>query len=302
VSEPAKYLKEGLTYPFIVIKDSVLPDGMEVWILQDISGQKILLEKKNYRQYPIHAGETIPCRVDRINCSGKIYLEPPHPVYTDEGVYEFDIVKKVENRGSGIVAVVRDIFGNELNVDISASTAAKISNNKVELKVKMLKKGIPLVVDTELDKRAVFIEKQEYVFLLEGLQELKDGVSFYVLRDSHENKHFIHAEWYQGFDIRVGQQLVCEVVKIIGGGKPVLEPVHPFYQRGKTYQMAFVSEETLPSSRDEFRNVIVISDHRGDKFYILKKHFTGKKIPRIVTCRVEKYRKGKIFFEPVNLT
>lgn len=302
MSEPAKYLKEGLTYPFLVIKDSVLPDGMEVWILQDISGQKILLEKKNYRQYPIHAGETISCRVDRINCSGKIYLEPPHPAYVDEKVYEFDIVKRVENKGRGIVAVVKDIFGNELNVVISTTTAGKIINNKVELKVKLLKKGIPVVIDPELDQKTAFVEKQEYVFLVEGLQELKNGVNFYVLRDLQENKYFIHAEWYENFDIRVGEQLVCEVVKIIGGGKPVLEPVHPVYQRGRTYRMAFVSEEIFPSSKGEFRDVVTISDHQGEKFYILKKHFSGKKIPRIVTCRVEKYRKGKIFFEPVNLT
>lgn len=302
MSEPSKYLKEGLTYPFIVLKDTVLPDGSEVWIFQDIIGQKILLEKKNYVKYPIHAGETISCRVDRINCSGRIYLEPPHPVYADERVYEFDIVKKGESRGRGIIAVVRDIFGNELNVDISTSTVAKIINNKVELKVKLLKKGIPVVIDPELDQKTAFVEKQEYVFLVEGMQELKNGVNFYVLRDSAENKHFIHAEWYHGFDIRVGEQLVCEVVKIIGGGKPVLEPVHPLYQRGKTYRMAFVSEEIMPSSKEEFSNVVVISDHRGDKFYILKKLFAGKKIPRIVTCRVEKYRKGKIFFEPLNLT
>lgn len=302
MSQPAKYLKEGLTYPFIVLKDSVLPDGSEVWILKDVNGQKILLEKRNYRQYPIHQGETIFCRVDRINCSGKIYLEPPHPVYTDEKLYEFDIVKRSESRGRGLVAVVRDVFGNELNVDISASTAAKMKSQKVELKVKLLKKGIPLVIDPELDKKAVFAEKQEYVFFVEGLQELKNGVNFYVLRDSYENKHFIHAEWYEGFDIRVGEQIVCEVAKIIGGGRPVLEPVHPLYQRGRTYQMAFFSEEILPSSKGEFRSVITISDQRGEKFYILKKHFADKKIPRIVTCRVEKYRKGKVFFEPVNIT
>lgn len=302
MSDPAKYLKEGIIYPFIVLKDVVLPDGTQAWVLQDIMEQKILLEKLNYRYYDILPGSNIHCRVDKINCSGKVFLEPPHPFYEENKLFEFDIVKLGRSRGGGKIAVVRDIFGNEINVDLSEKTSGEICDGRIQLKVRRIQKGIPLVVDPEQDEKTIFEENREYVFRIEGVHELMNGMNFYVLTDQDGSQHFLPEDWYIQYQMTIGKQVVCEVVKILGGGKPVLEPVHPEYKRGEHYQMAFVREEEMSSSKGEFRNVVVVSDTRGQKFYILKKHFGDKKIPRIIACRVEKYRKGKVFFEPVNLT
>lgn len=302
MKDPAKYLKEGMTYPFLVIKDSLLPDGSGAWVLQDIEERKILLEKKNYIHYTLKPGSTILCRVDKINCSGKIFLEPPHPVYQDNQVYDFEIVKIDRREKIGAIAVVIDLFGNEINADLSEKTMKEAVGNRVRLKVKLIKKGIPVVIDPEKDEVTVFEEKMQYLMYVEGEMELMNGVKFILLRDRDGNQHFLPAEWYSNYQLISGQEVFCEVVKLLGGGKPVLEPVHPEYKRGEHYQMAFVREEEMTSSKGEFRNVVVVSDSRGQRFYILKKYFEDKKIPRIITCRVEKYRKGKVFFEPVNLT
>ncbi len=302
MKDPAKYLKEGMTYPFVVIRESVLPDGTNVWLLQDIEDQKILLEKMNYTNYSFTPGSYIYCRVDKINCSGKIFLEPPHPVYKDNQLYDFDILKMNSSGSRGAIAVVKDMFGNEINVDLSEKTAGGTVGNKLHLKVKLVKKGVPLVIDPEKDEATVFEEKKQYIMYVEGQMELMNGVKFILLRDRDGNQHFLPADWYINYQLVSGQEVYCEVVKVLGGGKPVLEPVHPEYKRGEHYQLAFVREEEMTGSKGEFRNVVVVSDARGQRFYILKKHFESKKIPRIITCRVEKYRKGKVFFEPVNLT
>jgi hypothetical protein len=302
MKDPAKYLKEGMSFPFLVLKDTLLPDGKDAWVLRDIMEQKILLEKENYPFYTFPPGSTINCRVDKINCSGKVFLEPPHPFYEENKLFEFDILKLQISQGKGIISVVRDVFGHEINVDLSEKTSKAIQNDKISLKVKFIKKGIPFLMDPELEERTIFEEKREYNFRLEGVQELMNGINFYVLTDEEGGQHFLPEEWYLHYKIAAGQEVVCEVVKILAGGKPVLEPVHPEYKRGEHYQMAYLQEEEMSSSKGEFRHVVVVSDTKGQKFYILKKHFGDKKIPRIITCRVEKYRKGKVFFEPVDFT
>lgn len=302
MEQPSKYLKEGFTYPFIVQKEIVLPDGSEAWILRDIKNRQILLEKRNYRRYPIEAGLTLFCRVDKINCSGKIFLEPPHPVYRENENFDFCLIKSYHTGERGLIAVVKDVFGNEINVDLTEKTISKICGDKVRLKVKYVKKGIPMLIDPELQLINEFEEKKEYEFFVESLQELMNEASFFVLNDKAGNKHFIPAKWYKDFGIRVGEKITCEVVKISTGGQPILEPIHPEYKRGEVYQMRFMGEEELLSSKREFRHVVVIANHKREKFYILKKHFSEATIPLVISCKVEKYRKGRIYFEPVTIS
>ncbi len=203
-------------------------------------------------------------------------------MYQNEGYYEFEILKEQIFPDGGMVAVVRDVFSNEINVNLSANSVKNIIDKKVKLRVKYVRKGIPVVFDPELSGELQFEEKKEYVFTVEGLLELKDGAKFYIFKDSHGTKHFIFAGWYKGYEITIKKQILCEVVKITGGGRLVIEPVHPLYRRNRIYRFSFVSEEEVLTSKGEFRHVVVIANFKEDKFYILKKHFKDKKCPGLL--------------------
>jgi hypothetical protein len=84
-------LKEGCLYNFIVLKSLKLPDDKEYFVTEDPRGKKHLLLKSFYESYNISVGETITCKVDKINCNGKIFLEPQHPYLKDDHQYDFEI-------------------------------------------------------------------------------------------------------------------------------------------------------------------------------------------------------------------
>lgn len=73
-------LEEGKEYEFFVEKLLPLPDG-NYFILVDKQNCKYLLPQQYYTNYPITVGTYIFCNVNKINCNGKIFLEPRHPIY-----------------------------------------------------------------------------------------------------------------------------------------------------------------------------------------------------------------------------
>lgn len=89
---PLKF-EEGQEYPFTVTGQIILPDA-PYFIIRDESGGKYLLRADYYTNYDIEDGKTIFCRIDKINCNGKIFMEPRHPVYKPGDKVKFVISGK----------------------------------------------------------------------------------------------------------------------------------------------------------------------------------------------------------------
>ncbi|HBF87255.1 MAG TPA: hypothetical protein DDX39_01335 [Bacteroidales bacterium] len=87
-------LEEGKEYLFDVVGEISIENEAVFYILADIFSQKHLLSKKTYRNYSIIVGKAITCKVDKINCQGRIYLEPKHPLYKIGQVCEFTFKQK----------------------------------------------------------------------------------------------------------------------------------------------------------------------------------------------------------------
>ncbi|PKP19322.1 MAG: hypothetical protein CVU05_11685 [Bacteroidetes bacterium HGW-Bacteroidetes-21] len=84
--------EEGQEYPFYVEKLLSLPDG-SYFVLNGPDDRKYLMESRFYSdEYQIIPGTEIICKVDKINCTGKVFFEPLHPVYLEGVVDVFEIV------------------------------------------------------------------------------------------------------------------------------------------------------------------------------------------------------------------
>jgi len=44
-------------------------------------GNKYLLPSNNYNEYNLKKNQKIKCRIDRINCNGKVFIEPECSIY-----------------------------------------------------------------------------------------------------------------------------------------------------------------------------------------------------------------------------
>ncbi len=136
-------MTEGQAYDFLVLDQVILQDGKVYFLLSDPNGVKHFLEADPYRSFQIALNDKITCLVSKINCTGRIFLEPLHPQLQTEKKYACKIIQ-IENQngktfftleisGVGILKSSINLF-TELDLKPGDSIEACITN---------FKKGIP---------------------------------------------------------------------------------------------------------------------------------------------------------------
>lgn len=90
-------LKEKQAYEFQVLRKTEIY-GQNYFILLDPLNDKHLLPAMFYENYGIKPGKKLTCYIDKINCSGAIYLEPEHPDFLLGENYEFEVLKRAKHR------------------------------------------------------------------------------------------------------------------------------------------------------------------------------------------------------------
>ncbi|MBI5540846.1 MAG: hypothetical protein HY951_12355 [Bacteroidia bacterium] len=92
-------IEEGNEFNFLVEKIIDLSDESYFILLSEFDKQ-YLLPTKYYDEYNIKVGNEIRCRIDRINCSGRVFLEPKSPIYSigDKDIFTLLDVKQKETR------------------------------------------------------------------------------------------------------------------------------------------------------------------------------------------------------------
>lgn len=136
---------DGEWYPFKIFKLVQLQDDKYYYILQDINGLKHFLPSEFYENYGFKIGEEVLCRIDRINCTGRLFLEPKHPDYEQGESYSFEIISYSEKVNEKTL-LVREKYGKTIELNVNNMLKADIITEKfVRCKVLNLKKGIPLL-------------------------------------------------------------------------------------------------------------------------------------------------------------
>jgi hypothetical protein len=135
--------REGEEYSFIIHKLVELQDNNKYLIVCDTEGIKHFIPAAAYNNYTFSAGNFITCKVVKINCTGRIILEPRHPVYQEGKVYEFEIVATRKPGIKGVITVA-DVFGNQLKVNAPAQLSVKqFQEKKIPCLVKKIRNGVP---------------------------------------------------------------------------------------------------------------------------------------------------------------
>lgn len=113
---------EAEWHPFRVIKTLVIPGEDEYLLVESRSCNRLLIPARHYQNYGIEANTWIQCRVDRINCSGRIFLEPEHPFYKTGNTYTFRIIERfdtIDRKGrSATRYLVKGDWSHEVNASL----------------------------------------------------------------------------------------------------------------------------------------------------------------------------------------
>jgi len=139
-------LKEGETYSFKIYKTTVFPDGDEYYLLESPFKSKHLLSKKLYLHYNFSLNQVIKCKIGKINCSSRIFLEPEHHIYKINGIYEMNFVRTDRITNSKELKKDAIIIQDKNKIKYICITDNDLSNINGQLTIKFkllqIKKGI----------------------------------------------------------------------------------------------------------------------------------------------------------------
>lgn len=134
-------LLEGKWFPFRIHNLVQLQDEGWYYVLQDVNGLKHFLQAEHYEKYGFTIGDEIICKIARINCTGRILLEPNHPYYNEGEIYSFEVISYQKQDEDGIL-IIKDIFGNSIEVPICGNeNREQISEKWISCIIKTIIKG-----------------------------------------------------------------------------------------------------------------------------------------------------------------
>lgn len=278
--------KEGEWYNFKIINQIDIPDKGNQFVLQHTSGRKILLPADNYVKYNLTIGSRIDCRVDKINCTGQIFMEPKHPFYTIGDVYTFKIL--AINHNDKIIEV-EDVLGNK----IQAFSHKFIDSNidEIPLRVINIKKGKPLVT-LPANENNIDIDFGASVLTYVDAMVVINNENYYRLSVFSKYISLLKFKHYSSYGFNVGDNIECKYIGIYPDGTLKLEPINPHYKIGEMYQFKIEDFEEVTDIESDSVIIAEVLDINQKK--------CGVKLPntnfsrgQIINCKVIGYRKGR---------
>jgi hypothetical protein len=298
-------LTEGEYYPFKILKTISIDHDCPMFVMQDPLGFKILMPASFYKHYDFKQGQVIQCRVDRINCNGRMFLEPLHPYYIEGITYDFPVVEKGTRKNlldePEYFVNVFDIYNQEWTVKLFSEKTLESIDQRISCRVERIKKGrLFLSAENDAPANSYLVEGQTYEFDVIGEgKNPEDRLSYYILKDKNGIKHPLKKKYYIHYGIRLGQIIRCKVSKFTSEGYYFLEPENPWYKIGEVYKFHILEFNKLEFSDGSIQNVVVINDPHGDdvKVFVEPEMIDRLKGKDTVEGRVANIRKSRLELE-----
>lgn len=270
----------------------VSPDGTEHFVLEhSASRRRLLLPAQYYTRYGFTPGQTVECRVDKISCTGQLYLEPRHPCYDVGKSYTFPLVD-INRTDSYALITVTDCFGSSIEVLLRPEEVGD-SQKDISLRVTGIKKGVPLLAARQAHSKCAAIQEGTdlEVYCCDIVE--RNGERFYLFIFDH-CFGLLKVSRFSHYGIEPGNTVSCRLLGFRPDGTLRLEPRNPFYRIGMCYDFTISAIQQLPNTEPN-GSIAVIYDRFGKKCGVpiegCKKQ-TYRAGDRI-RCRVIGFRKGR---------
>jgi hypothetical protein len=293
--------EEGNRYNFTITGTVLLPpDDEKFLILQSSHGSKHLLKYEPYKDYGLQIGNRVDCRIDKISCSGKIYLEPEHKSYKEGTIYCFKISGFEEILNSEGMAEkflgLFDVNGQVVFVNIGDHSMRDFAET-VLCRVDRIKKGkLYLSLADSINKTSKLETGKDYEFLITGLVTLAEDEEFYTLQDEFDEIHYLRTKYFKDYGLHPGDKINCKVITQPQIFRHYLEPEHPYYKVGAVYRFFVSGNDSYENEFGEKVIKILVKDGE-DKEYFADCGDVIEKLPdpgSVLDCRVESIRMSKL--------
>jgi len=291
-------LEEGKTYTFDALKTIELPGGSLNLMLGGPDGRKYLLPLEYYQGYDLNAPGSVRCRVDKINCSGKVFLEPLHPLYLEGESYDFivDGISEYSNeKGQKREQVtIKDLMGNHAVAPLELLSYRPEAGEKVLLRIDRISKGkLRFRHKTDTPELVSLEEGKSYEFKITGIVAGPEDDKYYSAVDINGDDHLLAVRYYSHYGFEPGIVFRGKVVRYSSGSRKSIEPENPWFHPGDVMPVTVVSCSSLETGEGFLAEVF---DTNGFCHTLVL-----DKYPEVnnLKCKVVKIRKGRPVLERV---
>ena len=298
-------LTEGETYPFTILNKMELGRGEEYFVLRDPLGYKMLMPAGFYQHYQFQEGQDVFCRVDKINCNGRMFLEPRSPWYAEGQVYEFPVICRGQRKNiAGLVEyyfLVEDASERKCRVRRPASKNYNGFPEKVSCLVERIKKGqLYLRLHGAEPEQTLLSQGESYQFtVLKEKMNPDDGSSYYIVEDPFGGRHLLRKKYFVQYRLRKGTQFMGRIDGTFGDGYLFIEPNHPDYDVGSEYVFDVNRLVEYVFSNGTRQKVIVLKDCFDEDIKVRLDEVAARRWApyKKLRCRVFKIRKSRVDVE-----
>lgn len=292
---------EGQKFQFTISGRINLPGtGEGNWILTGPGQKKYLLTEKYYTHYQLQTGQRLRCLIDKINCSGKIFLEPDHPFYTVGEKYEFPVLRISEPENfigkPHFIAWVQDLHGREWPCPVDLPEGIESRLDHLTCRVDQIRKAeLTLSVPAMINRFMTLKTGRNYQFKIEDIRTFENK-KYYLLKDENGDSHRLPLADYIHYDLKKGDSIEATVVKYNPDGECVIEPVHPYYRIGEPYPFRFVKLEKTFNVLGYMEAIIFVEDIYNQSIKVKPLSWqveADNYCPEEIYCLVKRLKMGK---------
>ncbi len=297
-------LKEGESYRFLFYKKIDI-EGENFWVVLAPNDKKHLIDAKYYEPYLFQEGDYYSCLVDKISCTGKVFLEPQHPHYKVQEVYPFKVIHQKQTKNSWgepeTFISVKDIFGRTAMISLPEHLK-KSQIQEIDLKVERIRKGQLILSVPVFTGSYKHLNKGEfYPFIVQGLTSIGENREFYVLKDEQNALHYLRKKFYEDYELKKGDRIQALIVNQPERGKYYLEPKYPGYEIGKVYTFNFIREGEFLREDNTIRQVYIVADKHNKECILFYNSETSPLIKENkIQGKVTYYKRGKLYLSYPN--
>jgi hypothetical protein len=291
-------LAEGQIYNFRVVGVIKGPDDKEYFKLKDPNGVKHLLAKDFYQNYSIHENQDIQCRIDRISCSGRVYIEPLHPFYEYNSAYWFPVVRfdEVVNavNEKETHAVLVDKLDYEIYIPVDDIPPGTSVGDLVKARVVRIKKGrIYVSTDDDADRFPELKHGDKQLFHIEGMKTYGDGYDFFVLKDDRNRRIKLRIKFYMKYGLSIGSLVYCRMIRL--PDIVFFEPDHPLFKPGMEYDFDVIGVKSVNLYSEGEAEMLILTNPYGKDILMPKDSSISGSNGNKVTFKVVDIQKGEPF-------
>jgi hypothetical protein len=291
-------LIEGNWYNFKIVKSIDIADE-EYFVLETPLKTRILLPQEPYHLYHFSINQSILCKVDKISCSGKIYLEPKHPYYQINNTYLFNFVEIINVHNLYFQPFKFVVLKDKLNqlVYLPLWTENVQFPKLIELRVVRIRKSKVIALPNFEPFDYTPIDGEWKQLTLINAFDMPDEGAFYLFEDELKKWHLAPKKYFGKELLPIGYNVRAITSKNRTNNYYHFEFEHPRYSFGSEVDFDIVSNNKIDFEKDN--SVWQVSLNINGESQLVTLPLSCKTNEKMIKLKVGLIRKGKLTLEPI---